>query len=98
VESYRIHLTIGGSCEKATGTFKVTEWCEGVDETYNASVARVKGSWSGRIEGGSLQISFKSDPSPHNSTGSTGGGSCSVKADGTLSCRSVPCGSADFKK
>src|SRR5437588_478938 len=32
-----------------------------------------------------LDLEYKSDPSPHNSTGSKGSGSLSLKSDGTLS-------------
>jgi hypothetical protein len=99
-KSYRLHVTIGGSCDKVTGTWKVTEWCEGVEETYNASVARVNGTLSGKMMNGYLQLSFESPPSPNNSKGTKGTGSCTLKSDGTLSCSSLPCSgsSGDFKK
>jgi hypothetical protein len=89
--SYRMNINIGGSCEQATGTWKVTEWCEGVDETYNATTARVNGTLRGRMQGGSLQVSFESPPSPNNSKGSRGTGSCSLNGDGTFSCRGFGC-------
>jgi hypothetical protein len=54
-KSYQMHITIGGSCEEATGTFKYAEWCEGVDETSNSSLARTLGSFNGRMSGGSYR-------------------------------------------
>ena len=95
-KSYRMHVTIDGSCDNVSGTYKVTEWCEGVDETYNASVARVNGTFSGKMQNGYLQVTFVSPPSPNNSKGATGPGTCSIKTDGSLSC-SFGC-TGDLKK
>ncbi len=85
-KSYRMNVTIGGSCDKATGTWKVTEWCEGVDETYNATTARINGTFKGRMEGGVLRVDYESPPSPHNNIGSKGTTSCYLSSNGTLSC------------
>lgn len=85
-KSYRMNITIGGSCEQASGTWKVTEWCEGVDTTYNSSIARVNGTLTGRMQGGSLEVNYQSPPSPNNSKGTKGTGSCSLNGDGTFSC------------
>jgi hypothetical protein len=89
--SYRMHITISGSCEETSGTWKVTEWCEGVDEKYNASVARVPGTLKGRMEGRSLMVEYESKPSPNNSAGTKGTGSCSLNGDGSFSCRGFGC-------
>lgn len=97
-KSYRLHVTIGGSCDKVTGTWKVTEWCEGIDETYNASVARVNGTFSGKMENGYLQLNYESPPSPNNSKGTKGTGSCYLKSDGMLSCSGLGCSSDPLKK
>ena len=85
-KSYRMHVTISGSCDNVTGTWKVTEWCEGVDETYNASVARVNGTLKGKMQNGYLQLDVDAPPSPNNKSGTKVKGSCSVKSDGTLNC------------
>jgi hypothetical protein len=92
-KAYRMHVTLGGSCDNVTGTWKVTEWCEGVDATYNASVARVNGTLTGKMVNGYLQLSFESPPSPNNSVGTKGTGSCTLRDDGTLSCSGFGCNS-----
>lgn len=97
-KAYRMHVTIGGSCDNVTGTWKVTEWCEGVDETYNASVARVNGTLSGKMTNGYLHLDFESPPSPNNSQGTKGTGSCTLQSDGTLSCSGFGCSSDPLKK
>ena len=89
-KSYRMHITIGGSCEKATGTFKYTEWCEGVDETSNSSLARVQGTFTGRMSGGSLQVAWEAPASPSSGPRKSTG-SCSANSDGTFSCSGFPC-------
>jgi len=85
-KGYRMHVTLGGSCSNVTGTWKVTEWCEGVDETYNSSVARVQGTITGKMENGSLQLKIKAPPSPNNAKGTDVTGSCYLRSDGSLSC------------
>ena len=96
-KAYRVQVTIGGSCDNVTGTWKETEWCEGIDETYNASVARINGTITGgRMSGGTLQVEYQSPPSPHNSKGTKGTGSCYLQSDGTLTC-SFTC-EGDMKK
>jgi hypothetical protein len=85
-KSYRMHVTISGSCDNVSGTWKVTEWCEGVEETYNASVARVNGTLKGKMQNGYLQLDVEAPPSPNNSKGTKLKGTCSIKPDGTLSC------------
>jgi hypothetical protein len=90
-KSYRMHITIGGSCEQATGTFKYTEWCEGVDETGNSSLKRVTGNFKGRIAGGSLEVTWDAPASP-SSGARKGTGSCSPNSNGTFSCSGFPCG------
>lgn len=85
-KGYRMHVTIGGSCNQVTGTWKVTEWCEGVDETYNTTTARINGTFTGKMEGGSLQLDYQAPPSPNNSKGTKGSGSCYIGSNGTLSC------------
>jgi hypothetical protein len=67
-KSYRMHITIGGSCEEATGTFKYTEFCEGVDETSNSSLARTLGTFTGRMSGGSLQVAWEAPASPSSAS------------------------------
>ena len=93
-----MQITIGGSCDQVTGTWKVTEWCEGVDATDNPTTARINGTFTGgSMRGGSLQLNFQSPPSPHNSAGSKGTGSCYLQSNGTLSCSGFGC-SGDLKK
>ena len=88
-KSYRLHVTIGGSCEQATGTFKYAEWCEGVDATYNTTTARTTGTFTGR-GGGSLQVAWDAPASP-SSGARKGTASCSLNSDGTLSCSGFVC-------
>lgn len=90
-KSYRMHVTVGGSCSEATGTWKVTEWCEGVDETYNATVARINGTFKGKMSGGALQVEYESPPSPNNSKGTKGQGYIYIQTNGTLYCSGFGC-------
>ncbi len=84
-KAYRMHVNIGGSCDNVTGTWKVTEWCEGVDATNNPSVARINGTFKGKMQSGSLQVEWQHPPSPNNNKGAKGVGSISLQSDGTLS-------------
>lgn len=95
-KSYRMNITIGGSCEQVTGTYKVTEWCEGVDETGNPNTPRVTGTFKGRMNGGSLSVTYEQPASP-NSPARKGSGSCSLSSDGTFSCSGFGCPS-EFKR
>lgn len=99
-KSYQLHITISGSCDNVTGTWKVTEYCEGVDETYNAGVPRVSGTLKGKMNNGTLQLSFESPPRPGHPNGTKGTGYCTLKSDGTISCSGFPCSSSSsiFKK
>src|SRR5437867_5232960 len=96
-KSYRMNITISGSCEQASGTWRVTEWCEGVDTTDNEAVARVDGTFTGRMQGTTLSLNYKSPPSPHNSAGTKGYGHCSPDGDGAFSCGGFGCDNK-FKK
>lgn len=96
-KSYRMHITISGSCNQVSGTWKVTEWCEGVDATYNASVARINGTFKGRMQNGTLQVSYESPPSPNNSKGTKGTGSIYLQSNGILNC-SFGCRDGDLEK
>jgi soluble cytochrome b562 len=94
--SYRMNISIGGSCEQATGTYRVTEYCEGVDETYNSTTPRVNGRFTGRMEGGSLRVTYDQPASPHSAP-QNGSGYCSLNGDGTFSCGGFGCEN-NFKK
>jgi hypothetical protein len=89
-------ISIGGSCEKASGTFEWAEYCESPDRTDNKTLARYKGTFTGRMEGGSLQFSFEL-PGGALHKDQKGTSSCSVGQDGSLSC-SLGCAIIGAKK
>jgi hypothetical protein len=84
---YRMNVTIGGSCNNVSGTFLVTEWCAGVDDPGNQA-PKVQGTFTGRMEGGSLQLNWEQPP--HKNHPTKGTGSCSLYGD-ELSCSGFGC-------
>ncbi|HEX6188075.1 MAG TPA: hypothetical protein VFZ40_08335 [Pyrinomonadaceae bacterium] len=96
-KSYRMNVTIGGSCEQSTGTYKVAEWCEGVDETGNPNTPRVTGTLKGRMIGRSLSVTYEQPASPNGHPARKGSGSCSSNSDRTFSCSGFGCQN-EFKR
>ncbi len=99
-KSYTLHITISGACDNVTGTWKAVEYCEGVDETYNAGLPRITGPIKGKMNNGTLELSFESPPRPGHPNGTNGTSYCTIKSDGTISCSGFPCSSSstEFKK
>ena len=95
-KSYRMNITIGGSCEQATGTYEIAEWCEGVNET-NPPRPKVTGTFKGRMNGSSLSVTYEQPVSPNGHPARKGSGSCSLGSDGTFSCSGFGCGN-EFKR
>jgi RHS repeat-associated protein len=89
-------LTIGGSCENAAGTWTSIEYCESVDADHNKNLPKYPGTFTGRMEGGSLVINWEY-PAVSVHPAASGTGSCSLGSDGTLSCSGLRCTSG-FKK
>jgi len=83
-------LTIGGSCERASGTFDYAEFCENPDATYNRTLARYHGTFTGRMSGSSLSINWNRSGSAVHPAGK-GTGSCFLGGDGVLSCTGIGC-------
>jgi hypothetical protein len=81
-------ITVGGSCEQATGT---TDWAEYCGDPDNTSNAKYRGTFTGRMEGGSLQVNWDL-PAQGIHQAFQGTASCELKSDGTLSCSGFRCG------
>ncbi len=79
-------LTISGSCENVSGNFTVIEWCDGLNWESTKDVPRIIGTIKGSMHGKYLRVHYKSPPSPHNSKGTEGDGSCYLQPDGSLTC------------
>jgi len=99
-KSYRMLLTISGSCEDAKGTFRVAEWCEGVEEKGNPQTERTNGSFKGRMQGSTLSVSsWAQDATKNHPTNNTGtSGSCTIDSEGNVSCSGFGCGTDPMKK
>ena len=93
-KSYTFHINIGGSCDNVTGTWKAVEYCEGVEETYNSALPRITGPIKGKMNNGTLELSFESPPRPGHPNGTNGTAYCTIKSDGTISCSGFPCSSS----
>ena len=81
-------ITISGSCEQASGT---TDWAEYCGDPDNTSYAKYRGTFTGRMEGGSLQVNWDL-PAQSIHQAFKGTASCELKSDGTLSCSGFRCG------
>lgn len=81
-----VHVTIAGSCEQATGTYRVADWCDPVDAAWVPENAKVTGTFTGRMEGGSLQVTYQQPPSKAVPNGRKDVGSCSLSSGGTRKC------------
>jgi hypothetical protein len=84
------NITISGSCEQAAGSEKYAEYCERPDATYNTTLKRYEVTFTGRMEGESLQVEWTPDSTDTRSKAGTG--ACRINLDGTLSCTGFPCG------
>ena len=81
-------ITISGSCEQSTGT---TQWAEYCGDPDTSSDAKYQSTFTGRMEGGSLQVNWDLPAQgPHKAFQGTG--SCQLNSDGTLSCSGFRCG------
>ena len=89
-KSYRMNITIGGSCEQVTGTYQVAEWCAGVNEEGSGKIS-VTGTFKGSMNGGSLSVTYEQPVSPNKHPARKGSGSCSLGGDGTFSCSGFGC-------
>lgn len=96
-KSYRMNVIISGSCEKVTGTFKYASYCEGVDETYNASLGRITGTFTGRMQGTDLALKWHQD-AHGNSPAVDGVGSCHINTKDEIDCSGFGCSTAGSKK
>lgn len=81
-------ITIGGSCEQASGTEIHTDYCENPDAIYNQTLKRYQVSFTGRMGGSFLMVQWKNPSDPRRLEGSA---SCYIGADGILSCSGFPC-------
>jgi hypothetical protein len=80
-------ITISGSCEQASGT---TDWAEYCGDPDSTSYAKYRGTFTGRMEGGSLQVNWDL-PAQSIHQAFKGTASCELKSDGTLSCSGFRC-------
>jgi hypothetical protein len=85
-DAHGVEGCVGGSCESASGTQFVTEYCENPDATHNASLPRYQADFTGRMNGASLQFEWTRPDRPDK-----GGGSCYLSGDGTLGCSGLLC-------
>jgi hypothetical protein len=84
------NATIGGACEQASGTISFREYCERPDAAYNKTLKSYDVKFTGRMEGGSLQLDWV-NPQQTDPNHKTGTGSCHVGSGGRLECSGVPC-------
>ena len=98
-KSYRMDITIGGSCENVNGTYKYASYCESVDATDNRSTERINGTLAGRMQGSSLQVNWHQ--LPHGSgkfPAVDGAGSCQINGKGELDCGGFVCSTDGSKR
>jgi hypothetical protein len=90
-------VTISGSCEQVSGTYVVAEYCESPEATYNKTLPRYRGTFTGRTVGASIQVDWMlPGGSVHPDTKGTA--ACRLDPDGTLSCSGFGCGVSGAKR
>jgi Flp pilus assembly protein TadG len=89
-KGWRVNVTIEGSCEQTSGKVTWAEYCEGIDAPYNQNLQKYTGTFTGRVQGGSLGVTWTQPAAgPHPKT--TGTATCSIGSDGLLNCTGFGC-------
>ncbi len=89
-KSSNLHVTIGGSCNKATGTMEWREYCSSFDDPNNKD-RKYPGTFTGRMVGAGLSIEW-SLPGQGVHKDQTGTATASPSSNGTLSISGFGCG------